>query len=117
MLQSTFLDDHVSVENANEYGHTHLFEVIIRLGHNSHNILCKSFRKPSAMHILWTQSHWIRIRLNLHDCPVVINFVYVPNLVSESDALILFSSSIANGFNIRVFHWLVDPGSCREIQE
>lgn len=28
IMESTFLDDHMSVENANEYGHTHLFEIL-----------------------------------------------------------------------------------------
>ena len=31
VTQSTFLDKYVSTENANEYGHTHLFEVSIRM--------------------------------------------------------------------------------------
>lgn len=28
IIQSTFLDDYMSIENAQEYGHTHLFQVI-----------------------------------------------------------------------------------------
>ena len=31
VTQSTFLDNYVSTEIANEYGHTHLFEVSIRI--------------------------------------------------------------------------------------
>jgi hypothetical protein len=30
-FQSTFLDDSISVEHAREYGHTHLFEVLLEI--------------------------------------------------------------------------------------